>query len=89
MTETNTNGCDFAGVGKEGETLSGENKYTFTYSTGEAITIVFKNKMSSYVLPSTGGVGVARYFAGGALLMSITALLYGCLWRRRRERRFR
>ena len=89
VTETNTNGCDFAGVGKEGETLSGENKYTFTYSTGEAITIVFKNKMSSYVLPSTGGVGVARYFAGGALLMSITALLYGCLWRRRRERRFR
>ncbi len=89
VIETDTNGCNFVGVGKEGEEPSNENTYTFTYSTGEAITIVFKNKMSSYILPSTGGVGVARYFAGGALLMSITALLYGCLWRRRRERRFR
>ena len=89
VTETDTNGCNFDGVGKEGEELSDKNTYTFTYSTGEAITIIFKNKMSSYVLPSTGGVGVARYFAGGALLMSITALLYGCLWRHKRERRLR
>ena len=86
VTETNTNGYTFVGVGSKGETLNSTNKYTFTYTTDNDFTIVFRNRYESYRLPSTGGTGTTGYLAGGAALMCLAALLYGYQLRRKRER---
>lgn len=86
VTETDTNGYTFVGVGKKGETLSADNAYTFTYSTDQDFTILFRNRYESYELPSTGGVGTTGYLVGGATLMCLAALLYGYQMRRKRER---
>ena len=86
IVETNTNGYTFVGVGKKGETLSANNSYTFTYSTDQDFTILFRNRYESYELPSTGGTGTTGYLAGGAALMCLAALLYGYQLRRKRER---
>lgn len=86
VTETDTNGYTFVGVGSKGETLNSTNKYTFTYTTDNDFTIVFRNRYESYRLPSTGGTGTTGYLAGGAALMCLAALLYGYQLRRKRER---
>lgn len=86
ITETNTNGYTFVGVGKKGDQLSTVNMYTFTYNTDQDFTILFRNRYESYELPSTGGVGTTGYLVGGAALMCLAALLYGYQMRRKRER---
>lgn len=86
VTETDTNGYTFVGVGSKGETLNSTNKYTFTYTTDNDFTIVFRNRYESYRLPSTGGRGTTGYLAGGAALMCLAAMLYGYQLRRKRER---
>lgn len=86
VIETDTNGYTFVGVGKKGEELSSNNVYTFTYSTDQDFTILFRNRYESYKLPSTGGTGTTGYLAGGAALMCLAALLYGYQLRRKRER---
>ena len=86
VTETDTNGYTFVGVGSKGETLNSKNKYTFTYTTDNNFTIVFRNRYESYRLPSTGGTGTTGYLAGGAALMCLAAMLYGYQLRRKRER---
>ena len=86
VTETDTNGYTFVGVGSKGETLNSTNKYTFTYTTDNDFTIVFRNRYESYRLPSTGGTGTTGYLAGGAALMCLAAMLYGYQLRRKRER---
>lgn len=52
------------------------------------ITIINKAEENiNYVLPETGGAGTQVYTIGGAAVIA-AGLLYGCIWARKRERRF-
>ncbi len=60
------------------ESLDDNNLYTYT------VTIP---NLTGYELPETGGEGTYKFTIGGAVLIS-AGLLYGCIWARKRERRF-
>jgi len=49
-------------------------------------TVTIPNS-TGYELPETGGEGTYKYTIGGAALIA-AGLLYGCIWARKRERRF-
>lgn len=60
------------------EYLGDDNLYVYT---------VLVPNSTGYVLPETGGEGTYKYTIGGAVLIA-AGLLYGCIWARKRERRF-
>ncbi len=60
------------------EYLGDDNLYTYT--------ILVPNS-TGYELPEAGGEGTYKYTIGGAVIIA-AGLLYGCIWARKRERRF-
>lgn len=59
--------------------------YLVRYSTGSNGTLIVLNQ-GTYELPKTGGVGTKVFTIGGLALIA-GCLLYGCVMRRKRERR--
>ncbi len=58
--------------------LGDDNLYVYT---------VLVPNSTGYELPETGGEGTYKYTIGGAAVIA-AGLLYGCIWARKRERRF-
>ena len=54
-------------------------------TAGATVTFTVENTPGTS-LPNTGGAGHSLYTLGGLALMLISALMYGCGLRRRRER---
>lgn len=64
-------------------TASAEAQGTIKRQTTDIVRYI---NTTTYVLPNTGGAGTKLYTTGGLLLMA-APLLYGCVMRRKRERR--
>ena len=67
--------------GVKGEQLSSEKSYFAAPGTNGGVEIV--NDEIVAVIPSTGGPGTMRYTLSGAVLLIVSALMYGFRMRRR------
>lgn len=67
--------------------------YVVKYDNNDGIeygVVTISNKAENnpdYELPETGGIGTHMFTIGGVALIA-AGLLYGCIWARKRERRF-
>lgn len=84
MTETTTDGYTVTMKDPStGTVLAGSSNYTFTMKDDTAVDIY---NTSTVALPETGGIGRGIFLYAGIALM-LTAVITGCLLRRKYGRR--